>query len=413
MISGSDVGNVNIQLVDPTPQAPPPPMTKALFPGDGELVGLWSAPQSQQGEQLADHFNVYCSTTMNPGPTNHSIMRTLPPSEFVFIGQLVNGTTYYCAVSSLLGNLESAPANFPTPATVGPVAGGSKVSGTVSFPGITPTGPLLLLAVNPNGGNVAYIMQIDKPTSPQPFAIAGVPDGTLFVVAELDQNANGTFDAAEPRAADQLQVSGPTTAMPLVFPSSGVIPRVNTEHRKDPGQGETYRLDLVLAPNTKTPVNATLVAGFNVNTPLDIGHDRGSFPYMLEYLAQLPFGGTPPSKGANYTIDVAYGDGTTELVTATAGDVLALATPTSPIGVAAAPLTFVWAAPNPPPQFYSYQLTVFGMSGDLWRTQLASTMTSIMYAGPPLTSGMGYNWSLEVDDGLGNRSVVVTQFTAP
>ncbi len=413
--SGADVTGVNVTLTDPTPSIPTAaPQIKSVVSRSSKAASLmFSRVVDAGGYDVADHYRVYVSTALNPGPQNHVLTRTVTGggSEFAVLSPLVDGTAYYFGISAVNAAGEGPRATTAQPIVVGPATGGSVVSGTIDMSGIVATGPLYVYATI---GGEFYGTKIDAPGAIANYSISGVPNGVGEVGAILDQGGDGDINQIDPRSPfKSINVSG-NLNVPLSFVSGNARPTVATEHQMSEQGFERYALSFAIAPNRKMPVRGVLLGGPNTGTniPIDIGVSQFGEPDIE--LRWFDVGLNVPLVGDTYSFAAEYDDGTAEGLSAPVTGVLGLATNLTPstTGVGTTP-GFSW---TPPGGSYRTSLVVSAVpwSGAyLWQLDdIPSAQTlPIAYGGSPLALGTQYQWWVYLRDGNGNSSSAGKLFT--
>jgi hypothetical protein len=416
----ADVTGVNVALLDPTPSIPgSAPTGVAAIPGDSFAVIGYNPIKDSSGRDVADHYDVFVSTTPNPGPQNTWITRHVSAAvdSHVAISPLTNGTPYYVAVAAV-NSAGTGPAAQFGPFTTGPKTGGNKITGSVDLTGITATGPLYVY-VGFDKTNNFFVARISNPSGIVNYEIDGVPDGTASHGVRLDQNDDGIFGQLDPSVDNQtLVVSGNTTVPAIVLSAAPAVAGVYTEHSANPnggwdgGSSEQYALDLYARPNLKLVTKAVLLSGANTgtNVPVDLGVNTDRQPMSLG-VSWYNIGNGVPVAGDLESILVTFADGTQQTLSGLVTGTVAVPTSLQPsgTGVGITP-SFSWTAPSPTPSAYTYSISVFWGSTNYWEVNgLASSVTQpVPYnfdgSGTALTLGMPVQWWVYVQDGLGNRS---------
>ena len=164
----------------------------------------------------------------------------------------------------------------------------------------------------------------------------------------------------------------------------------------------------------------TLFSGKNVAVPFDTTGDSHNANFNPIYNNSVS-----PTVGDTYQFFVTYSDGTTGIVS---GQVTAVLTSfaqnlvMSPTPSRNIP-TLTWTAPaSPPAGFYSYSVGLYGPS-EQWNYSggnnsngIPSTQTSVLFnvdnsaSSPSLTTGVTYNWYVQVDDTNGNSAQFTTTY---
>jgi uncharacterized protein (DUF2141 family) len=421
-----DTAGAAIQLANPAPVAVQSPAQASALPMGGGALVNWDPPtfdnqSSNSSLEIADSYNIYrqsvaqSATTCPTDPAGYSLVRGgIPASDDDIWLQrgLTDGTTWCYQVTAVLGGNESAPSPPSDPVTIGALPGGHTVSGTVAFPGITPTGPLYVAIYSDSAG--IFLTRVDNPVSPQQFTVPGVQDGAYQVYAVLDQNDNGVTDDGDVTVSDRqataVTVSGAAVqgvAATLQTASAGTW--VGTGHRQSQS-GETYDLRFGVFNGVKRPVNVALVSGQGVDGPVDLAlRDRGSFEYWLNDVAR------PVPQTQQYAFDIAYADGTSEqgVLAAVSGVLDSFPVPLAPKGrtTYAPQPTFTWAPPQTLPSGpYMYQLRLEGNMSSWDTDRIPAGTTSMQYNAdgrayqPSLADNSTYTWQVTVEDAQGNQA---------
>ncbi len=419
-IASANLTGVGLTLADPTPPAPQTPTGLGVFPGNNGAVLFWDTVRDANGVEAATAYRVYWGT--NADASGGTPVTVTARDDGVYIqGNVVNMSSYYYKVSSLVGANESAASGVVGPVTIGAIPGANVLSGTVTFPG-TATGPLYAGVFDQSSfPPVMRFTRIASPMSPQAYTVTGIPSGSnYFVFAILDQNNNGLIDAGDVHntgdggGGQTIAITGATTQNVTLSGGNASV-RIATEHQVQQGVPglDSYSLQSRVSGQVKLPVAVTLYSGLNLAVPADIGKY-----YDFDLWSNL--GGTRPGVGDAYRFKIWYSDGTSELKTGSIAAVLdsfaqslsVTATPSANVP------TFNWLAPTSPPTSYTYRLSVYG-NANWWYPQdngMPSTQTSAVYnadgnANPPsLVAGTTYNWSVVVQDQGGNQASVWTTY---
>ncbi len=424
-LTNTNQPGITVPLTDPASPTLAPPQGVMATPGDSSALVMWEPSRDNNDFETATSYNLYWSTDSDVMGTYEALGGSIAgiPARgdgHRFISGFANGTELYFAVTSQIGTSISGAATSAK-VTIGTPAGGSTVSGTVSFSGTPPGGPLFIGINPPNGGPVAYSI-IAAPVYPQAFTVSGVPSGGYTIFAFIDANSSGNIDLGDPRTArgsePLILVSGsPVAGVGIQLSGAGASVNTATTHWRD-NVSDWYNLEFRAASLTKIPVALVLNSGPNLSIPLplDMGLDRwGEFQYTT---------GVPrPNVGDTYNFTVFYSDSSSEtLLSQVTGVLDAFATPQTPVGDTYGPSvttpTFTWSPPDSPPAIYTYGLFVSQQYGWIWdqeslpMTQLSAVYNSDGDAGQPsLSLGTTYGWTISLRDANGNQTQQQVSFT--
>jgi hypothetical protein len=434
-IATSPIDLGTMLLVDPSPSLPPPPQPQFVLPVDSAAIVGFGGPKDSQGNQLADHFNIYWSTTPNPGPLNKlGAPVNIPASaNFAIVNGLTNTTTtYFFGVSSLANGNESGVTNVnATGMVIGQVVPplSHNITGTVTFPALLGTNTLYVVAqtAGKNGQPNVTRVPIGASATSATYTIP-VTDGVYDLEAFIDRGNDGftgptnpsTFGSQLPSAL--VTVSGLNVPAPTFAIRSSNSAVTLATQRNDNGFGANDALSFDISSNLKVPVKVQITSGPDVLVPVDLGitQNDGSVISFRDFWSLNP---ATAQVGDAYTLDILYSDGTSETPTAlVTGVVTSLPVIGFPAnnatGVGATP-TFTWSAPNSPPAgTYLYWVNVYPTNGfgNGWNYgPMLSSQKSIAYNfdgnGSPLTVGQGYQWNIQVMDSNGNSATAQANFT--
>jgi hypothetical protein len=394
-------------------------------PFAGGILVLFQGSSDMSGNETADHYHVYASTTSNPGPTNNVLSATVRAgtNHAAIMEPLIDGTGYYFAVAAINNSVESPVGTTSAQVTSGAPAGGFNVSGTVDLTGFASPGPLYVVMSTGHGGSLA---RIASPSGIQSFTIPGVPSGFYTLDAILDADRSGELGPTDPNTfrhlSPQVYVSvngADVTGLQIRVPPSDGLAASTSRH--DTGSiSDVYRVELRAGPNTKLAVQARALPtrstpATDLGVP-DFGLDN-SFQLYASFL-------TTPASGDRYVYEVSYSDGTTCNLTSAVSELVALPTGILPSGTGGTVPTFSWTAPNPPPAgMYAYRLYVQELAtrNQVWSWDpLPASTTSVVYnsdpthsaSQPALTPGVQYQWSITVMDADLNEAQATATFTA-
>ena len=428
-LTGGDLTGVTVTLTEaPAATTPGQAGQPFVIPAADSLIVGSSQLTDAQGRELATAYRLYWSTTPNPGPTNRAAgaPKIIPAGGVgaVFLGSpaVSAGGTYYFSLSAVNGTLEGPLSAQSGPVTVANASAGTTVSGQVSFPGLTVSGPLFVGLFNKSGG--AYFTRITGTTSPQSFTIPGVQPGSYEVFSALDANNDGIIGLGDPmygfgsRGAQRTVGSTPMTGLDFTLSAGDSNNSLQTRHERNGAGPDHYQLLLRFSPNLKRPVKAVIISGPNVNVPVDVGlnMNNNGGGSAGEHGLSWSLGTIAPIAGQTYLCDLTYQDGSTATVSlAVTGVVAAPPTALTPTGtgVAVTP-TLTWSLPGSLPSPYSLHVWVGGNSNG-WDYSLGAGATSVPYnvdgSAGSLVAGGTYSWSIEVVDQDGNQASDSQQFT--
>ena len=413
-ISSTDTTGINVTVTDSTPPSPVTPSLDGVSPGNASALVLYTPPTNANGAEIATSYKLYWGTDANASTGGGSV--TFPAqgkdNDVKFLTSLSNGAALYFKMTAIVGANESAASTVIGPVTIGAPTGSNTVSGTVTYTGVTPTGPLMV-GVFSNSG-VVYQLIPSPAANSQSYSFAGVPNGDYQSFAIVDMNGNGLIDTGDISNTSintpTITVTGNKTSnITLSTAKSTVL--ANTDHQFD-GSSDNYTIILGVHQGLKRPVAVTIFSGPNIGVPYDIGID----PSQNDNWYWL--GSVSPAAGDTYKYRVTYSDGTREDLTATVSAVLgtgnmaqSLAAVTDGTGGSSttAPL-FTWTAPSTPPSSFVYRLHLWGNSDSIsWdypnNGDLPSTSPlQALYSGTTLVSGNSYTWQVQVRDAQGNSA---------
>jgi len=437
------VSGLAVTMTDPAP----PALTQA--PGisgvsafdQGALVSF--KPIYNNGVEQADSYMLQWSTdktfqSVGGSQTFNASGQNGP--EIWIVNNLTNGQLLYFRAAGLVKGVAGPSSALGGPATIGAPAGANTVSGTVTFDGITATGPLYVGFYDQNTGQV-YAAQVgsaaNPPVSPAPYSVQLPSGNNYYFFGIIDQNNDGLVgpgDITNTNSQDpsfNVAINGDTPDENLVLSAPGTTASVTTQfyqHTDQNGSNQGYNLSFNLRAGFELPVAVTLLSGPNVLAPLDIGHrdNNGSEPYNFG----LSVNGTKPNVGDAYQFLITYSDATAESVVATVKAALDSATLVSPTGtgVGTTP-TFTWTDPANA-SAYTYQFALLDSNWNpVWQVPssnsksngLPSTITSLDWGVDPtqatnlpnlkqLYTGSTYNWQITTQDTLGNQAQQTVSF---
>ncbi|HBA73741.1 MAG: hypothetical protein A2X82_16455 [Geobacteraceae bacterium GWC2_55_20] len=418
-VSTSDIPGLNFSVQDQAAQTAATPINLNVAPMNGGALILWDIPKNSSDIEIADTYNVYWSTSANPGPgqTVGGGSQTGISSRddgHVFI-PLTNGVSYYFAVQAVLG-VSTATATTASPTMIGSPAGGNTVTVHINFTSTPPVAPLLAVLIG-NQGPVGGAL-ITSPVQNQTINIAGVPDGSYQLYVIFDKNNNKRFDTGDVNYTDsewvtpRVTVQGaPVDMAPLSMSvSRNLEASVTTEVQTN--SPTPYQLDFEFNGQVKRPAHIVINSGQQMSETSIGQNSWGSFSLNAQLEAA-------PQVGDSYNLTITYTDNTSESLILTVANVMNKSpNQTYPIGNTAPSSNnprFAWntlsGAPNSP---YMYHLALMeaNSSGDyLWEKYLTPDQVSVQYDGPTLSTGRTYNWGINMYDKYGNRSTIWQQFT--
>ncbi len=411
----------NFSLADQPQQTLNAPELAAI-PLDNGVLLFWDVAPNGYDIEIASHYNVYWSTTPNPGPANTTgggSKLNIPSHNdgHAFI-PLNDGGVYYFAVEAVLSSATNSPQRVATPSavTIGPSAGGHTVNLTLNFDA-APGAPLLAV-VESDFEQWAGGAYIASPTQTQLITIPGVPDGSYELYLILDKNSNGIYDTGDVNFTE-LEWRAPLIDMAgadINLGSRNMTVSRNLEsslstERNLQSPWVYYGLNFQFYKQVKRPAHF-VVSGSQLDTT-DLGVNSWG-----EFWSYHPVP-SAPTVGDSYSITVTYTDGTTESFDLSVSNVLTVnPTPTHPIGTTAPESVAPWFSwnslsglPNTP-FLYRVWLQQTNTSGDnLFEAILPPDRTSVAYSGDPLQTGVEYSWAVEMVDSQGNRAVSWSSFT--
>lgn len=429
--AGSFTGSTNVKditLSDPTLVAPAAPAFVEVKPGPASAFIMWKS-NGINGVVDADSYDVYWSTSALVSSTNATGSKLGVPVGMdspLVINNLTDGSILYFQVVSKAGTFETA-STVVGPITIGATVGLNTVSGTVTFDGGTPTGPLYVaVAGNDKGMGNLYYTSIVSPTANQAFSISGIPDGSYQVFAILDLNNDNMFadgDATNTNSEQSpiISLSGNAgksgVAISLISNNAEVV--INTDHQKNGTNPDWYSVDGRVSSQLKRTVAVTLTgipAGSTMTIPMDIGLSKDNNNEFQFWSGGNGGSTSPPAVGDTYTFSITYSDGSSETKTGAVTGV-SNSFPTTPSissPVSTVPL-FSWNAPTVLPfGNYQYSLYVGGPgNNNMWDAwSIPSTQTQIVYGSggsstaQALLIGSVYNLSISSRDQNGNRATI-------
>lgn len=437
-----NVANATVAIADPPAVTLPAPSNlQGVFPfNQGAFVSFKPILNSRNIE-MPSSYNLQWSTS-NSFPTGTATVtrnfKAVGDHTNAWLATGLSGTQpLYFRYQGVAGANTSSWSAPYGPVTIGAPTTGNKVTGQVTFTGAA-KGPLYVGFFDQNQGKV-YLTQVGSqaspPASPASFTV-NVPTGSnYFFFGVVDQNNDGLIDAGDIQNTDNngaspVSITGPATE-DLTLPSGASLATVTTQHQRQLSQSsvsDTYNLQFDLRAQNKLPVALQIASGPHIVIPIDVGIcvDCGHpFSYGL------PIGNYAPVAGSGYTLNITYGDGSTESVFAQVGAVLnAFVTNMAPGGSGASNTpTFSWTPPTNG-SAYAYSFTLWDFNGNtIWQipgnnsnsSGFSSAIKSILWGVDPtnggslpsvssLSAGGNYQWQIQAQDVYGNQSSTQVNF---
>lgn len=410
-----------ITLTDPAIPTPAVP-TFSVSPGSGGAAVQYNPPLDVNNQEIATSYKL-AWTGMAAGTATFAAQGT--NQDVYMLGGLANGAYSFTMQSCVAATCSAvSPA---VAATIGPVAGGATVSGSVTYTGVA-SGPLYV-AVHTNGGGggggpgAVYVTRVAAPlASPVPYSVTGVPPGVWHVAAIIDNNNNGLIDVGDitnvngNSGGPAVTVAAAPVTVNVTLSSAPAIAAIGTDHQST----GFYSINAFVDDGLKRVTGVTLFSGPNIPLPVDMGSGNGQAKFNLyQFINTLV-----PVVGDSYQFKVSYSDGTTAILSASVTGVLnSFATAMLVTNPTLAAPTFSWAAPATPPAAYLYSLNVYPQAGGGgWyypqnSNGLPPAITSVVYNADgkaPLLGAAGtvYTWQVQVKDvNSMNTATAVATFT--
>ncbi len=454
-VNAANVTVPNIPLADPTPPAPVTPSGLTAAAGSTFVLLMYNNNNSSgltdnNGREIATSYKVYYDTNSSFTSGTFVTFAAHGAHDNNYIkSNLINGTTYYFKISTLVGSTEGT-ASSTASATTAAGTGTFTVSGKVTFslPAGVPkaTGPLYVGLFDQNAGKIyAQVVPAASLTSPQAYSITNVPAGTYTAFAIIDMNNNGLIEPSDISNVNNNNGGGPpsitvtsTTTNNITLTTNVSATYILTNHSQFQTNADTYSLNLGVSWGSDRPVAMTLVSGPNVPVPWDMPIDSNN----SEQDPNFP-NGTVPTVGDTYQFQVTLynpstGITSTQTIPASVTADLAFAqnlAMNSPVNsTSGTPATIPmlnWSAPSPVPTItpYTYQVNVYdsnNSNGVNWNYSgghngngIPSTTTNVMFdvdgsaSSSSLAPGTTYNWQVTVQDNNGNSSQFTTTYPTP
>jgi hypothetical protein len=434
------------------------PKLQGISPMSGGVVLQFNPVTNSNGVEMPPRYRVQWSTdsTFATGMNQTVVLATGGKQPYILSSRtgligLTDTSKLYFQIRGESIDGTTATTNWtttPNTVTIGAITPASPVTvtGIVNYTGAATTGPLYVGCYDQNTNNV-YGESFASGSFPQPYSVAVSSGANCFMFGIIDNNNNSSIDPGDVSNTQGngagLVVTGPGPIPDDInLPSSNSTVSLTTSHSQWPngsgGTNDNYNLSFDLRAGIKLPVAVQLVSGPNVLVPMDIAPQQGSKGGEFQFW--LNIGGTRPTLGDVYGLEVTYSDGKSEAVNATVTTVLdafaqnltvdtttSPATPTKP--------TFLWAAPaNPPAGGYTYQFWIGPQNGgnSIWQVPgnnsnvngLASSVTSLIWGVDPndgtntptvssLPGATTYNWTVTVQDSNGNSAQEQVSYVLP
>ncbi len=453
-VTNANFTGANVTLADPAAVTlSSAPTLLAVSPASQGAGITYSPLKNSNGVETASSYTVQWSTSSGFGTVAGSMnfaATGAKGSNVWIVSGLTNGSVYYFRAYGTAGTSTSPSSSVMGPITIGPPTAGFAVSGTVTFTGITATGPLYVGFFNQSTGNFYTAVVGSKtspPTSPAAYTVQ-VPSGTdYFNFAILDQNNNGLISGPgaisnintgnRNNSSSGVTISGPETGQDVTLTNAGSTATVTTQYNQQSGGGSDYNLNFDVREASKLPVSVALTSASNPNVivPQDFGACSTCGSPQIQSNANI--GSDVPVLGDTYSLLVTYSDGTSETLTPAISGVLTasqLATSLSPTGTGGSTTpTFTWTYPaNASSYIYQFYICC-NANGTIWQIPgnnsnlngFPSTVTQIVWGTDPtgdtsntpsVTSldGSGlttYSWQLQTQDSNGNSAQASVNYT--
>jgi hypothetical protein len=413
-------GNVSVGsfALHPQPVVPPEIGAVIVYQGNGGNIVLWDAPRGVNSLPIAEKYTVYWSSSPT-GPAIEANSREVWSGDKDFFVHSGGSASLYYSVTARVGDISVSSAWTP----VSRSSGTGSVNGKIYFPGVTPTGPLMVaLAEESQMPPRFQVVVIPNPTSGATFTASNVAPGTYTVYPLLDLNNSGTFDYGDIGPADSNDSSAtvtvessPVSAPDITLANQNAFTILTTSHGKN-GEYDWYHLQLSVQSMKKQVVRAQVLPGPQIASAIDLARHENQFEVWKNV--------SRPSVDDAYPVVLTYFDGSTETVNCTVTGVLdAFATPVSPVGYLAYEPnpTLRWSAPSVAPADFRYSLWVNPVSApdqgwDVWG--IPKTQSSWVYGmqgdvvEQTLDREASYDWAITVTDRYGNQAQNQASFIA-
>lgn len=423
-----DTTGINITLTDPTPATLTAPTNVGAAIAQNNTANLvnWNPTKNSSGLEIPVKYNIYWSSAGSDASIIGSKLNIPANGNGMWIHAGATTAYYYKVVA--VNSAGSTAASAWSPAGQLP-QGSYSVSGTVTYTGVTPTGPLGLAALDENG--YPYFVGYATPAAnSQSFTIPNLPAGKYGIQGFIDMNNNGIDDAGDLRIKESAGVrvtitSSNVTGVSVNLPTTGAVLQARTGHTLygetgADSSGEQYQYRLLVTPQLKTPINAALTSAPSsgsgyVVTPVDLGnsYENGRLELNIQGLKKA-------QAGDSYTVTVYYLEGGSDAYTVlTAAPYNSPPWPLAPIfpvsyndiskGISNGSPVFSWLPPaTPPDTWYSYALWLQDSNyNNLWSADnLPSTITSYNTSTDGFTlptATTGYGWTISALDANDNE----------
>jgi hypothetical protein len=448
-VVNAKISGVSLALTDPaavTLSSPPVwKPNKGFGAFSGGVFISFQTIQNNNGIEMPASYTVQWSTSSSFSTVTGSMSFPATGGNNPWIvNGLTNGTTYFFRAQGVAG---SSTSNWSTPSSgivIGAPTGGNTISGKVTF-NKTATGPLYVGFYDQNTGNVYATVVGSKtipPTSPASYSVQ-VPNGSnYYFFGIIDQNNSGLVGGpgqisnTNGNNAAPVVISGPLSNENLTLSTANSIATVTTQTSEQINSGGTttfYGIGFNVNGLLKLPVAVELATGPTPGAVIPADIANGGFTGNADNFSFFTgLNGVTPQVGDQYTLNVTYSDGTSEVLTVTVSAVLnAYATNLVPQGSGASVTpNFSWTDPASASSYF-YQFQLWDSNGNqIWQIPgnnsnsngFSSSITSITWNVDPTGSGSlpnvsslngnsSYNWQITTRDANGNSAQVQVTFT--
>ena len=407
--NSSIVTDVIITIADPAPVALTVPTEFMVIPSKNNTGAIisWKRPQDADQNEIPTSYTISWSSSSTGTPLVGS--RTIVANESEKWLHNTAIAYYYQVTAKLDGGSASTGWSSPDPSLLLP--GSRSISGTLTYSGITPTGPAFVAALPANNQGPPQAIAINSPSqNSTSFTIPNLPDGSYNLYAFLDMNNNGIDDAGDYRMMSGIGVPVTISGSNMIgvtvpLPTSDVSFTLATRHifSGEPGSsssGEGYTYELNIEPQHKAAIRAQITSGTGIYMPVDMGlwYEKGAMQLNIDNMLTAP-------SNYSFTIKFCYDDAcTTNSATITYNGtptyLQAPPLPTAPLGGVAYVATpqLQWLPPATTPAGYS--LNVNSDQGYyFWTEGISSASTSYQDAGLTLpVNAASYYWTISAYD---------------